>query len=66
MITKEAINNREMVAIIKHRLGAGVITYDEAVVEATEICDRINAKAKEIAKSLGVRPRFVNPRALLR
>lgn len=66
MITREAINNREMLAAIKHKLGSGAITYDEAVAEATEICDRINAKAKEIAKSLGVRPRFVNPRALLR
>lgn len=66
MISKEGINNQTTIRDIKRRLGAGVITYDEAVAEATEICDRINAKAKEIAKNLGVRPRFVNPRALLR
>ena len=54
MITKEAINNREMLATIKRRLGSGKITYDEAVTEATEICDRINVRAKEIAKNLGL------------
>lgn len=66
MISKEGMNNQIAISDIKRRLGAGAITYDEAVAEATEICGRINAKAKEIAKSLGVRPQFVNPRALLR
>ena len=66
MISKEGINNQLAISDIKSRLGAGAITYDEAVAEAKVICDRINAKAKEIAKNLGVRPRFVNPRALLR
>lgn len=66
MISKEGMNNQAAIGEIKRRLGAGEITYDEAVAEARVICDRINAKAKEIAKSLGVRPRFVNPRALLR
>ena len=66
MITKNAICNREMVAAIKYRLGSGEITYDEAVEEVKVVCDRINAKAREIAKNLGVKPRLVNPRAILR
>lgn len=66
MISKEGINNRVAISDIKRRLETGAITYDEAVAEAKVICDRINAKAKEIAKGLGVRPRLVNPRAILR
>lgn len=66
MISKEGINNQTTIRDIKRRLGAGEITYDEAVAEAKVICDRINAKAKEIAKGLGVRPRLVSPRAILR
>lgn len=66
MISKEGINNQIAVRDIKRRLGAGEITYEEAVAEVKVVCDRINAKAKEIAKGLGVRPRLVNPRAVLR
>lgn len=66
MISKEGINNQIAVRDIKRRLGAGEITYEEAVAEVKVVCDRINEKAKEIAKNLGVKPRLVNPRAILR
>jgi len=66
MVSKEGINNQIAIGEIKRRLGTGEITYDEAVAEAKVVCDRINEKAKEIAKNLGVRPRLVNPRAMLR
>ena len=66
MVSKEGINNQIAIKDIKRRLGAGEITYDEAVAEAKVVCDRINKKAKEIAKNLGVRPRLVNARQMLR
>lgn len=66
MISKEGMNNQAAIGEIKRRLWTGEITYDEALAETKVICDRINTKAKEIAKNLGVRPRLVNPRAILR
>lgn len=66
MVSKEGTNNQIAIRDIKRRLWTGEITYDEALAETKVICDRINAKAKEIAKNLGVRPRLVNPRAILR
>lgn len=66
MISKEGMNNQAAIGEIKRRLWTGEITYDEALAETKAICDRINTKAKEIAKNLGVRPRLVNPRAILR
>jgi len=51
---------------IKKRLRAGALTVHEARAEALPIVEAVNAKAREVAKRHGVRPRLVGVAGVLR
>lgn len=49
-MTNEAQDNQEKIADIKRRMVAKELSYEDAKLEAQPVIDRINAKAKELAK----------------
>lgn len=48
-----AIKNKQTIDDIRRRMLAGIITYDQAQVEATPILATINKKAEAITKKHG-------------
>ncbi len=58
-----AERNREAVEAINRRFMTDEITADEAVKLLKPIADKVNEKAKEIAKKYNMRPRLVKPEA---
>lgn len=57
---QSAIDNREKISDIKRRFKAGEIDYYQAKAEAEPVLKEINAKAVEIAKKYGKKPRTIN------
>ena len=63
-MSEQAIRNQEEVAEINRRFMRDEITADEAVALLQPIADRVNKRAKEIAKKHNVTsPRNVKPEA---
>lgn len=58
---QQAVNNRTQIADIKRRYDSGVITREQAKVEAQPILDRINGqvetRTKELNKKYGLNKR---------
>jgi len=50
MVTNEAVGNREAIANIKRRYALGLITREQAKLEALPVIRRINNKGQQIAK----------------
>ena len=65
-MTNEARKNREAMEAIKANLAQGRISYAEAKSQAEPIIASINAKAKQIAKKYGMRPRLVSFNEIMR
>lgn len=65
-MTNEAKKNREAMEAIKANLAQGKISYAEAKSQAEPVITRINAKAREIAKKYGMRPRLVSFNEIMR
>lgn len=65
-MTQQATNNREAIADIRRRMLSGVISYEQAQIEAKPVIDAINAKAAELAKKHKVRASKVNFAGLMR
>lgn len=63
---EQAKNNRIAINHIKNALDLGLMSYDEAKEMVQPIIDSINARAKEIAKDCGVKPKYVNFTMLMR
>lgn len=59
-MTNEAQKNREQIEAIRAQLSHGFITYEQAKTQAAPIIASVNAKAREIAKKYGMRPRLVS------
>lgn len=53
-------------AFFKVNLAQGKISYAEAKSQAEPVIARINAKAREIAKKYGMRPRLVSFNEIMR
>lgn len=62
----QAVDNITAINDIRRRMASGVISYDQAKKEAAPVIERINAKAKEIAKRHGKRPQTVSFAAIMR
>lgn len=60
MIEKDAINN------IKRKLYAGLLSYEEAKVEAAPFIKALNKRASTIAKKHGQRPPCFNFATMIR
>lgn len=65
-MTDQALENRRIINHAKNALDLGWMTYDEAKEYAQPVIDRINEKAKELAKKHGRAPQFVNFNSLMR
>lgn len=65
-MTNEAVQNQEQIADIKRRMSSGELSYEEAKAEAQPVIDRINAKAKELAKKYNKRPKLMNFSEIMR
>lgn len=63
---QEAHDNRSAIEGIRHRLNRGTISYDQAIAEATPIVNRMNTKAKELAKTYGMKYKPFSIKSLLR
>ena len=57
---------RQAIFDIRGRLLAGIISYDQAKLEAAPIIEAMNAKAKSIAKKHGQKTRAFNFSQLMR
>ncbi len=49
MVSNEAVSNREMITDIKRRYALGIITREQAKIEAKPVIRLINKKGQEIA-----------------
>lgn len=58
-MSDEVERNRLEVEDINRRYMADEITQQEALAELKPIADRVNEKAREIAKKYGMKPRLV-------
>lgn len=62
----KAIDNREKIKDIRRRMVTGVISYEQAKLEAQPIINDINAKAKELAKKYNMKASKVSFAAMMR
>lgn len=65
-MNEQAVENRKKINHIKNALDLGWITYAEAQEMAKPTIDSINAKAIELGKKYGVKPRLINFSMLMR
>lgn len=57
---KQAQENREIINRIKMDLAVGNITYEQAKIQAEPVINRINDKARELARKYNQRPKYVS------
>jgi len=65
-IITEAAQNIEDINSVRRRFVSGELSYDEAKAAAQPTIDRINDRAKAIAKKYNKRPQLVSFAAIMR
>lgn len=65
-LSEQANKNRDVIEGIRHRMNAGVITYEEAQVEAKPTIDAMNKRMEEVAKEHGFKHKPLTFKYLMR
>lgn len=65
-MSEQAAKNIADIEAVRKQMLSGELTYDEAKEAAAPIINRINTRAKEIAKKHGKRPQLVSFAAIMR
>lgn len=62
----KAIQNRNQIESIRHRMNSGELSYEEAQKEAKPIIDAMNERMAEISKEHGFKPKKLSFKYLMR
>lgn len=63
---QKAIENRQAIEDIRHRMNAGVLSYEDAQKEAKPIIDAMNERMAEISKEHGFKHKPLSFKYLMR